>query len=76
MKRKFHVQFCNGGGAGDRSTDRNHPTAHTRRVPKLLSRGQHRSGRERRSSQPGQRVNRDVELSASRSDHVSTQVLT
>jgi hypothetical protein len=27
MKRKFHVRFCNGGGAGDRSTDRNQLTA-------------------------------------------------
>jgi hypothetical protein len=30
MKRKFHVRFCNGGGAGDRSTDRNEPTRYAR----------------------------------------------
>jgi len=37
-----------------------HPTAHTRQVPELLSRGHRRSGRGRCASQPGQRVNRDV----------------
>ena len=32
------------------------PTAHTLRVPRLLSRGHHRSGRGRSSSHPGRRV--------------------
>jgi hypothetical protein len=43
MRRKSHVQFCNGGGAGDCSTDRNQPTAFARRESSLLA--INRSGR-------------------------------
>ena len=37
MRRKSHVRFCNGGGAGDCSTDRNQPTAYTHREQRYLA---------------------------------------